>query len=268
MNDRSDGPGLEPLPRRMSDLDVDGFLADPSRKQDFVTPMFDAIAPRYDRFTRLFSFGMDSRWKRLAIDAAVDEARRTGAVRHALDLASGTGDLAVGIAHSLPDVRVTAIDASPGMIGALKERLHGVNADVLSQITARVGDMTRLDLPDRSVELITAGYGVRNVPDYRRAIAEMARVSRPDATLVTLDFYRPANAVWRRLLLTYLAAAGNAVGWLWHRDPVIYGYIAKSIDHFVSWQEFSALLESEGFAVSSVRRFLGGGIAVHVAHRR
>jgi demethylmenaquinone methyltransferase/2-methoxy-6-polyprenyl-1,4-benzoquinol methylase len=108
---------------------------------------------------------------------------------------------------------------------------------------------------------------VRNVPDYARAIAEMARVSRPGATLVTLDFYRPRNAVWRKLLLTYLAAAGNAVGWLWYRDPVIYGYIAKSIDHFVSWQDFSALLESHGFAVSSVRRFLGGGIAVHVAHR-
>jgi demethylmenaquinone methyltransferase/2-methoxy-6-polyprenyl-1,4-benzoquinol methylase len=252
----------------MSDLDVDEYLADPSKKQEFVTPMFDTIAPRYDRFTRLFSLGMDARWKRFAIDTAVEEARRTGTVRHALDLASGTGDLAVGIARSLPDVRVTAIDASPQMINAFGARLRGDNADVATQVVARVGDMTRLDIPDRSVELITAGYGVRNVPDYERAIAEMARVSRPGATLVTLDFYRPVNPVWRRLLLAYLAAAGNAVGWLWYRDPVIYGYIAKSIAHFVSWQDFSVLLETHGFAVSFVRRFLGGGIAVHVAHRR
>ena len=268
MNDRPDGTGLEPVQRRMSDLDLNEFLADPSRKQEFVTPMFDTIAPKYDRFTRLFSFGMDSRWKRLAIDTAVYEARRTGVVKHALDLASGTGDLAVGIARSLPDVRVTAIDASPSMIREFSQRLSGDNADVSPQITARVGDMTRLELVDRSVELITAGYGVRNVPDFRRAIAEMARVARPGATLVTLDFYRPQHALWRKLLLTYLSVAGNAVGWLWYRDPVIYGYIAKSIEHFVSWQQFSVLLESEGFAVETVRRFLGGGIAIHVAHRR
>ncbi|MEO7997802.1 MAG: hypothetical protein ABI852_10175, partial [Gemmatimonadaceae bacterium] len=66
----------------------------------------------------------------------------------------------------------------------------------------------------------------------------------------------------------YLTVAGNFVGWLWHRDPVVYGYISRSIDHFMSWQAFSALLEREGFAVQRVVRHLGGGIALHVATRR
>ena len=97
---------------------------------------------------------------------------------------------------------------------------------------------------------------------------EMARVLRSGGTLITLDFYRPEFSLWRALLLRYLTVAGNLVGWLWHRDPVVYGYISRSIDHFMSWQAFSALLEREGFVVDRVVRHLGGGIALHVATRR
>jgi demethylmenaquinone methyltransferase/2-methoxy-6-polyprenyl-1,4-benzoquinol methylase len=125
--------------------------------------------------------------------------------------------------------------------------------------------MDRLALPDASVDVVTAGYGVRNTPDARRAVREMARVLRPGGVVVTLDFYRPQFAPWRRLLLAYLAGAGNLVGWWWHREPVVYGYIARSIDHFMSWQAFSRLLRDEGMAPVAVRRFLGGGIAIHVA---
>jgi hypothetical protein len=84
--------------RKLGSLDVDAYLADPSRKQAFVTPMFDIIAPRYDAFTRLFSLGMDAGWKRRAIAAAIAVA--PGA-RHVLDLASGTGDVAAQLARAL-----------------------------------------------------------------------------------------------------------------------------------------------------------------------
>ena len=125
--------------------------------------------------------------------------------------------------------------------------------------------MSALAVESGSMDIVTAGYGVRNVPDAATAVREMARVLRPGGTLLTLDFYRPQFAPWRALLLWYLKAAGNAVGWWWHRDPVVYGYIARSIDHFMSWQQFRALLEREGFEVKSVKRHLGGGIALHEA---
>jgi ubiquinone/menaquinone biosynthesis C-methylase UbiE len=85
--------------------------------------------------------------------------------------------------------------------------------------------------------------------------------------LVTLDFYRPPRAWWRALFLWYLQLAGNIVGWLWHRDPIVYGYIARSIDHFMSADAFSALLVREGFEVVQVHRYLLGGVALHVATR-
>jgi demethylmenaquinone methyltransferase/2-methoxy-6-polyprenyl-1,4-benzoquinol methylase len=92
-------------------------------------------------------------------------------------------------------------------------------------------------------------------------------VLRPGGVLLTLDFYRPQSWLWRKLLLSYLSVAGNWVGWLWHRQPVVYGYIGPSIDHFVSWQRFSAALERHGLHVESVRTKLLGGVALHFARR-
>lgn len=258
-------------PTRLGDLDVEAYLADPAKKQAFVTPMFDVIAPRYDAFTRLFSFGMDASWKREGIAAAVSALDRVPAraarVVRVLDLASGTGDLAVGVARAVGAAEVTAIDASPQMIVSANARLRTRDADVASRVRTAVGDMCALPVPDASQDLITAGYGVRNVPEMSRAVAEMARVLRPGGTVVLLDFYRPEFTVWRVLVLWYLSIAGNAVGWWWHRDPVVYGYIARSIDHFVSWQRMSRELEGAGFRVTSVKRYLFGAVVRHQASR-
>ncbi len=277
---KPDGSGTEAslgAPVRLGALDLEAHLRDPARKQAFVTPMFDVIAPRYDDFTRLFSFGMDAGWKRDAIAAAVAEwpdAGRGGAAsatmpraafRTALDLASGTGDLAVGLARAVPGLRVTALDASPRMVDAADQRLSSRDADVAARVVTMVGDMNALSLPDASMDLVTSGYGLRNVPDAAQAVREMRRVLRPGGRLVLLDFYRPESDLWRAVLLRYLHVAGNAVGWWWHRDPVVYGYIARSIDHFVSWQRCSTMLEANGFRVHRVTRYLGGGVARHEA---
>jgi demethylmenaquinone methyltransferase/2-methoxy-6-polyprenyl-1,4-benzoquinol methylase len=227
-------------------LDVNEHLADPSIKQAFVTPMFDIIAPRYDRFTRWFSFGMDATWKREAMDAVREAARRIRPVQRALDLATGTGDLAFALARLWPGVQVDALDASPRMIDQARQRLAVRDADVATAVTAMVGDMMALPQGDASVDVITASYAV----------------------LVTLDFYKPAFAPWRALFLGYLQVAGDMVGYAWHRDPVVYGYIARSIAHFMTEAEFSELLNDEGFDVVSVQCYLFGGVGRHVARRR
>ena len=255
--------GLVP---RVGAMDLEAHLRDPTRKQAFVTPMFDVIAPRYDAFTRLFSFGMDVHWKRAAITAAVTpELVADRSIGDVLDLASGTGDFAVGIARRLPAARVWALDASTGMVEMARRRLATGDADVAPRVHVMVGVMTALPYPDASMDLVTSGYGLRNVPDAERAIREMRRVLRCGGQLILLDFFRPAPALWRSLFLGYLHIAGNAVGWWWHRDPVVYGYIARSIDHFISWQQCRALLTRNGFHVVHVTRRLGGGVAQHNA---
>lgn len=216
--------------------------------------MFDIIASRYDEFTRVFSFGLDRRWKAQLL---AELAPFVGEHTRALDLACGTGDLARALAER--GARVVGIDASPRMIEAAKQR------DVRAGVDYIVGDMTALEVPDASVDVVTAGYALRNVPDYKRALREIARVLRPGGRLLTLDFYRPENVVWRRAFLAYLSVAGNGIGWLWHREPVVYGYIASSIDHYVSITDFNSALIESGFTVERVYRRLNGGIAVHHA---
>lgn len=254
------------IPARLSDLDVQVYLDDPARKQAFVTPMFDIIAPRYDDFTRLFSFGMDRRWKGEAMASCVEYClTRELASPRVLDLATGTGDLAVGIAQMVPGACVTGVDASPEMIRMASRRRETIERSVRQRVALMVGDMCALSLEANSVDTVMASYGVRNVPDATTAVREMRRVMRPGGHLMLLDFYRPQSRLWRTLFLRYLSVAGNAVGWWWYRDPVIYGYIALSIDQFISWQQCSALLTANGFRVESVTRYLGGGVARHDA---
>ncbi len=259
--------------RHLAALDVQAYLADPARKQAFVTPMFDVIAPRYDDFTRLFSFGMDAGWKRRVIASVIARLaeRRSTEPLVVFDLACGTGDLAFGVARAArtthPAIRVVALDASAEMARHAAQRLSVQDRDVASLVSVTTGDMCALATADGSADVITAGYGVRNAPDPLLAIREAARVLRVGGTYVTLDFYRPRFAPWRMLLLNYLSLAGNVVGWTWHRTPVVYGYIARSIDHFVSWQDFSDMMHANGFRVRSVTRWLGGGVALHVAER-
>ncbi len=256
--------GEQEQTRSLGELDVDEYLADPALKQNFVTPMFDLIAPRYDRFTRVFSFGMDGGWKRRVVAEA---SLGLGAGGRALDLACGTGDLAFALAERVPGAEVVGIDASTRMIELAQERR---SADPLTGARVRfaVGDMMRLDVSDGAVDVVTAGYALRNVPDHREALAEIARVLKPGGILVTLDFYRPEPAVWRSLFLSYLRVAGDAVGWLWHRQPVVYGYIARSVRSFVSAAGFSRDLHDAGLAVQEVHTMLLGGTAIHVARRR
>ena len=246
---------------RLQGLDLEAHLADPALKQRFVTPMFDVIAPRYDAFTRIFSFGMDRGWKRELLE---DVRRAASPDAVVVDLACGTGDLAFDIALMLPDARVTGIDASGEMIALAVRRRTAISGD---RVSFTVGDMSHLELPDASVDIVTAGYGFRNVPDYELALREVARLLRPGGYLLTLDFHRPENPLWRWLLVRYLTAAGSVIGWLWHRAPVIYAYLGPSVEHFVSWQGFSRSLERSGFTVERVSTRLLGGIAIFRARK-
>lgn len=241
-------------------LDLQAHLRDPSIKQRFVTVMFDVIAARYDDFTRVFSFGMDAGWKRQLMAEVAPETHADVAV----DLACGTGDLAAAAAQRWPTAQVVAFDVSRPMVHRAVPRLAARG----TRVPVGVGDMVALPLRDRSVDVVTVGYGIRNAPTPDQALAEIARVLRSGGVLLVLDFYRPRRRLWRSLFLWYLRLAGNLVGWLWHRTPVAYGYLGPSVAGYLTAAEFEAALERHGFVVRHARQKLLGGIALHVAERR
>ena len=244
-------------PVSLRDLDVELHLGDPAMRQAYVTPMFDLIAPRYDDFTRVFSFGMDQRWKTALIGMAAAAVARDGVVA---DIATGTGDLAFALAARRPDVRVTATDVSTRMLALASARGR--------HIGLAGGDISALPFPNASVDGVTAGYALRNTPDWRASLSELARVIKPGGYLFTLDFYLPHSRPWRSLFLGWLWVAGRLVGWWWHREPMAYGYIAHSIAHFTTSRDFEIALQGVGFAIVRTERQLGGVVVLHHAQRR
>lgn len=213
--------------------------------------MFGSIAPRYDFITRILSYGMDRRWKRLGVAQAIIPENAL-----VLDLASGTGDFSKLVRERRPNARSIAVDITEPMLQLA--RSQGVRDAVC-------GDATSLPFPDATFDCVFVGYGLRNFPNLKTALAEIARVTRPGGSMTSLDFFLPPNPVFRAIYLRYLFLQGAVWGIALHRNPRTYSYIADSLRSFVSIQELSVQLRSIGYARIETRQFIGGGIALHWA---
>jgi demethylmenaquinone methyltransferase/2-methoxy-6-polyprenyl-1,4-benzoquinol methylase len=235
---------------------LDSHMATPVEKQDvkLMQEMFGRIAPRYDFVTRTFSYGMDLRWKRLGVERA-----KLPANAMVLDLASGTGDFSQLVAEQLPQARVVGVDLTEEMLHAARKR--GMKNGVC-------GDATSLPFADGTFDCVFIGYGLRNFPCLDTALREIERVTRPAGLLVTLDFFLPANRVFREAYLAYLYAQGALWGMLLHGKPRTYTYIPDSLRNFISMDQFSAALDKTGYTLLNARGFILGGIGLHWAAKR
>jgi demethylmenaquinone methyltransferase / 2-methoxy-6-polyprenyl-1,4-benzoquinol methylase len=213
--------------------------------------MFGTIAPRYDFVTRLFSYGMDMRWKRLGVkNAPLPE----NAV--VLDLAAGTGDFSRLVLQRFPGARTVAVDITEKMLRVARSR--GLEEAVC-------GDAQKLPFADASFDCVFVGYGLRNFPSLDAALREIMRVTRPGGYIVSLDFFLPSNRVFRHGYLGYLYAQGALWGLLLHGRPRTYTYIPDSLRSFVSVDDFSSMLERKGYGQVNARRYILGGIGLHWA---
>ena len=228
-------------------------MKSPAEKQNsnLMREMFGAIAPRYDFVTRVLSYGMDRGWKRMGVTNA---AVREDAV--VLDLASGTGDFCHLVRERLPRAKLIAVDLSQRMVRQAQRRGFG---------NVVCGDATSLPFPEGSFDCVFIGYGLRNFPDLNKALQEIQRVMRPGGRMVSLDFFLPANRMFRQLYLAFLYLQGAFWGFLLHGHPRLYTYIPDSLSSFVSMQGLTSLLESMGFAPVKARAYIFGDIGLHWA---
>ena len=233
-------------------------IATPDGKRRLVRAIFATIADRYDFITVVLSYGQDRRWKRRLIDLA---APRPGA--RALDLATGTGDIAFALAAR--GAGVVGLDITFRMI----ELANGKAAPAAPSRSPSfvVGDMLALPFPSGSFDIVTTGYGLRNVPNLATAIEEIERVLSPGGCVVSLDFNRPSNRLVRSAYLAYLTLAGAALGWVLHRDPDTYRYIPASIRQYPGAEAVARLFESRGFTGVRCYPVLGGLMTIHHAIR-
>jgi ubiquinone/menaquinone biosynthesis methyltransferase len=241
-------------------------IATPDGKRRYVRTLFATIADRYDFITVALSYGQDRRWKRRVIDLA---APRPGA--RALDLATGTGDIAFALAGR--GCRVVGLDITHRMIELARSRVaRGVqpSGDRSAERSAPhflVGDMLALPFPAGAFDLVTTGYGLRNVPNLTVAIDEIGRVLAAGGQVLSLDFNRPSNPIVRAAYLAYLTAVGATLGWLLHRDPDTYRYIPASIREYPGAGAVAGLFEARGFNRVRWYPVLGGLMTIHHAIR-
>lgn len=201
--------------------------------------MFDAIAARYDRVNRVLSLGLDQRWRRRLV-TALGPLGEGDAV---LDVATGTGDVALAIAAAHPNVRVIGVDPSAQMLahGAVKVEARGV-AD---RIRLQRGDAELLPFADASFAASAIAFGIRNVPDRAAGLAELVRVTRQGGVVAILELGEPDGALLGRLARWHVREVVPRIGALLSSAPS-YRYLQESIARFPPPAAFAAMCSDAG----------------------
>jgi demethylmenaquinone methyltransferase/2-methoxy-6-polyprenyl-1,4-benzoquinol methylase len=233
-------------------------ISTPEGKRRYVRRLFATIADRYDFITRFLSYGQDRRWKRRAIRLA-----RLQPDDRVLDLACGTGDLMFEAAPVT--TRAVGLDVTLRMLQLARERGSRLSGPVRGRCGFVTGDMGSLPFADGRFDVVTTGYGLRNVAVLTEAIGEIHRVLAPGGRLVSLDFNRPANPVVRQAYWIYLTVVGSGLGLALHGDADTYRYIPESIRNYPGAEAVATLLRAHGFQDVRVVPVLGGLMAIHVA---
>lgn len=215
--------------------------------------MFTEIAPRYDLLNHMLSFNIDRLWRRkLVAMAGLPERGR------ALDVCTGTGDVAIGFARRYPVADIVGLDRSRGMLEVGRDKLEKLH--LTDRVHLQEGDALALPFADGSFDAVTIAFGLRNLPDYAAGVGEMARVLKPGGRLLVLEFSPPSHGIYLRGYEFYLRNVLPLIGGLVSGSRRAYRYLASSIGDFFPRDDALALMQRTGFdAVDAVR--LAGGVA-------
>ena len=226
-----------------------------------VGAVFDSVASRYDLMNDLMSAGVHRLWKRFTLQRA---AVRPG--QAVLDLATGSGDLALGHARRLRGRgQLVAADINARMLSRGRDRL--IDAGSGMAIDYVQADAQALPFTDRGFDCITIGFGLRNVTDQVTALAEMTRVLRPGGRLVILEFSRPAGQVLRRLYDTYSFHVLPRLGEWVAGDADSYLYLAESIRMHPDQPTLAQMMRDAGLVRCQWHNLTAGVVAVHSGYR-
>jgi demethylmenaquinone methyltransferase / 2-methoxy-6-polyprenyl-1,4-benzoquinol methylase len=244
------------------------FYAPGEQRAAKVNDLFASIARRYDLLNDLQSFGLHRLWKRRVVNLAnVKPGDR------ALDLCCGTGDIALALARQ--GAETTGLDFSEKMLEVAKIRsqkseARNQNENRESQIANPKfiqGDAQQLPFPENSFDIVTVGYGLRNLASWEKGLEEMLRVAKPGGRIIVLEFGKPANWLWRKIYFTHLKCSVPLIGLLFCGNPQAYAYILESLKHYPA--QLAVAEKMRGLKLANVRviNLLGGAMAINYAEK-
>jgi len=229
-----------------------------SRVQD----LFDTIAPRYDLINDLQSFGLHRWWKRRLIRMA-----QTRAGESALDICCGTGDITFSLARK--GVTAVGLDFSAPMLEVANHRAASFppSSDGSRKPSFMQGDALRLPFEDDSFDVVTVGYGLRNLADYRGGLGEMRRVTKPGGRILILDFGKPENRLWRSIYFGYLRRWVPVFGKLFCGDSQTHSYILESLEHYPAQRGVEAAMREMGCSNVITKNLIGGIMSINYGQK-
>lgn len=234
-------------------------------KGEQVEAMFDSIAPSYDFMNTAMTFGLHRRWLAKALRAATCTLGVKGGRIHALDLATGTGDVAFRLAEMLPGAQITGVDLSEGMLAVARKKLK--DSTYTKRITFVQGDCLNLKFLANTFNLITIAYGVRNFENLRKGFREFYRVLRPGAKCMILELSRPENRLTRLGYDIYSRAVIPLIGRIVSKDRRAYSYLPESIAAMPPRKEIAAMLREAGFRKVSYKPLTMGVVTYYIAEK-
>jgi demethylmenaquinone methyltransferase / 2-methoxy-6-polyprenyl-1,4-benzoquinol methylase len=226
-----------------------GTAAEPSG----VRRMFSAIARRYDLANHALSCGIDFYWRKRAADVVVNWRPE-----EIVDLATGTGDLALALQKKLPNAEVTGVDFLPEMLELAQRK--GLSRAILA-------DAMQLPFPDASFDCVTIAFGLRNMENWRDALGEMSRVLRQGGHLLVLEFSLPTRSIVRTIYRFYLHRCLPLLGSFLTGRKSAYDYLGASIEEFPSGRAMLDLLEVSGFQHATYQPLSYGIVTIYTAQK-
>ncbi len=223
--------------------------------------IFTGIADRYDIFNRLSSFGFCVQWTKRLVETAPLNGKSL-----LLDVAAGTGEVTFACARKKHPQAIWCTDLVPAMLDVAKARYEEGEACGVP-VTFLEVDAQQMPFPDNSFSTVTMAYGIRNMPERERALAEIYRVLAPGGTFVCLEFSQPTNPLWATLYHAYLAVGIPLWGKLLTGNSSVFHYFTQSIRAFPAQQDFAAMLAEAGFQNITWKNLVGGIAAIHVGQK-
>lgn len=228
-------------------------------KKEQVTDMFDTISQEYDGLNRVISFGIDLRWRKKVIDWVASFTPDT-----VLDIATGTGDLAVALCKTTA-TKIVGLDISPGMLEVGKQKVnhHGVN----DRVEMILGDGEKLPFDDAHFDAVTIAFGVRNFEHLDQGLSEVFRVLKPKGVLVILETSVPTNPIFKAGYFIHTRLILPVIGRIFSKDKVAYSYLSESAAKFPFGKAFNNILRKNGFTQTKHYPQTMGVATIYVAQK-
>ncbi|MCC6727293.1 MAG: bifunctional demethylmenaquinone methyltransferase/2-methoxy-6-polyprenyl-1,4-benzoquinol methylase UbiE [Saprospiraceae bacterium] len=229
-------------------------------KKAQVSQMFDNVAPWYDFLNHFLSLGIDISWRKKTIAALKDIKPQT-----ILDVATGTGDLAIEAVRQLSPQKVTGIDISNEMLDVGRVKLSKRNLSPIVELLS--GDSEKIAFPDNSFDAVTVAFGVRNFENLEAGLKEMLRVLKPGGKVAILEFSMPTLFPFKQFYHFYFKHILPVIGRITSKDPKAYGYLYESVQAFPDGKRFVEKLTNLGYQSATATPFTLGICTLYIGKK-